>query len=191
MIPQNVLKEIDKAVKEIWLNEIVNDYDNGFLLKEDSLKCCLYYHLRNRLEELLEANNLRIYPEFYFTELKYRADIAIVEMDPKSEALYLRDRVKDVVAIFELKYDGGNAEGTAAVIKNDVWKIKDYIQKGKLLCQYYFAVIYETECYALNWLDKRNTWAKGYVTELDAGLLDGEMWFEVHAYNDMNMEYSE
>jgi len=40
-------------------------------------------------------------------------------------------------------------------------------------------------------LDKRNTWAKGYVTELDAGLLDGEMWFEVHAYNDMNMEYSE
>ena len=191
MISKNVLKEIDRAVKEIWLNEVVNDYDDGFLFKEDSLKCCLYYHLRNRLEKLLKDNNLRIYPEFYFSELKYRADIAIVEMDPKSEALYLRDRVKDVVAIFELKYDGGNAEGTAAVIKNDVWKIKDYIQKGKLLCQYYFAVIYETECYALNWLDKRNTWAKGYVTELDAGLLDGEMWFEVHAYNDMNMEYSE
>jgi len=191
VISKNVLKEIDRAVKEIWLNEVVNDYDDGFLFKEDSLKCCLYYHLRNRLEKLLKDNNLRIYPEFYFSELKYRADIAIVEMDPKSEALYLRDRVKDVVAIFELKYDGGNAEGTAAVIKNDVWKIKDYIQKGKLLCQYYFAVIYETECYALNWLDKRNTWAKGYVTELDAGLLDGEMWFEVHAYNDMNMEYSE
>ena len=87
MISKNVLKEIDRAVKEIWLNEVVNDYDDGFLFKEDSLKCCLYYHLRNRLEKLLKDNNLRIYPEFYFSELKYRADIAIVEMDPKSEAL--------------------------------------------------------------------------------------------------------
>ena len=190
MISKNVLQEIDKAIKGIWLNEIVKDYEECSLLKEDSLKCSLYHHLRNRLGKLLEENHLRIYPEFYFPALKYRADIAIVELDPDSQAIRLVDRVKAVIAIFELKYDGGTAKGTTEFIKNDVWKIKDYIQSGKLLCQYYFAVIYETESSTLNWLDKRSSkhWAKGYVTELNAGFIGDEMWFEVNSYNGMNEE---
>lgn len=99
MISQNVLIEIDKAIKEIWLNEIVNDYDEGLLLKEDSLKCSLYHHMRNKLDYILKENSLRIYPEFYFKSLKYRADIAIVEIEENSDKEYLADMVKNVIAI--------------------------------------------------------------------------------------------
>ena len=192
MIAENVICEIDKVIKEIWLNEIVKDYDDGLLLKEDSLKCALYHHMRSRLEPLLEENNLRIYPEYYFKDLKYRADIAIVEIDPDSDSVYLADRVKNVIAIFELKYSYGTDEQTAIVIKDDVWKIRDYIKTGKMLCQYYFGVIYEAECETLNWIDKRssNNWAKGYVTELDAGMIDGQMWFEVNSYNGLNEDFN-
>lgn len=190
MVSQNVLMKIDKAIKEIWLNEVVNDYDEGLLLKEDSLKCSLYHHMRNKLDDILKENNLRIYPEFYFKNLKYRADIAIVEIEKNSDKEYLADMVKNVIAIIELKYSYGTDERTISDIRNDVWKIKDYIQTGKMLCQYYFGVIYESECIGLNWIDKRSSgnWAKGYVTELDAGIIDGEMWFEVNSYNGLNEE---
>ncbi len=190
MISQNVLIEIDKAIKKIWLNEIVSDYDEGLLLKEDSLKCSLYHHMRNKLDYILKENNLRIYPEFYFKSLKYRADIAIVEIEENCDKEYLADMIKNIIAIIELKYDYGSDEQTISMIKKDVWKIKDYIQNGKMLCQYYFGVIYENECMTLNWIDKRssNNWAKGYVTELDAGIIDGEMWFEVNSYNGLNEE---
>lgn len=95
----------------------------------------------------------------------------------------------DVIAIMELKFDGGNSIGTINAIRNDLQKIKNYIQSGKLLCQYYFGVIYEAERVNLNWLDKRSTnnWAKNYVTELNAGGLDGYMWFGVNSYNGMNV----
>lgn len=84
-----------------------------------------YHHMRSRLESLLEENNLLIYPEYYFKDLKYRADIAIVEIDPDSDSVYLADRVKNVIALFELKYSYGTDEQTAIVIKDDVWKIRD------------------------------------------------------------------
>lgn len=188
MISEYVIREIDKAIKEIWLNEIIKDYDDGLLLKEDSLKCSLYHHMRSRLDNILTENNLRIYSEYYFKDLKYRADIAIVEIESESNKIYLADMVKSVVAIIELKYSYGTDDQTVSAIKNDVWKIKDYIQNGKMLCQYYFGVIYEADCTTLNWIDKRssNSWARGYVTELDAGIIDGQMWFEVNSYNGMN-----
>lgn len=180
------MKEIDHTIKEIWLNNIAKDYSNHFLLKEDSLKCCFYYHLRRKLATLLKENTLRIYPEYFFPELRYKADIAIVEIDPYCEEKHLKDRVKKVVAIIELKYDGGNSERAESWIKSDVQKIKNYIHSGipGKQCKCYFAVIYETECEYINWLDKRSTnhWASDYVTELDAGYLDQKMTFEVHSY---------
>lgn len=188
MIEQSIIEEIDRVIKETWLNEIPKDYDTGHLLKEASLQCGLYYYLRKKLHKLLEENDLRIYPEFHFSKLNYHADIAIVQIDPTIEKPNLRDKVIDVIAVMELKYDGGNSVGTANTIRSDLQKIKNYIQSGRLLCQYYFAVIYETECVSLNWLDKRSTnkWAKGCVTELNAGGLDGYMYFEVNSYNEMN-----
>jgi len=63
-----VIKQIDKAIKEIWLNEIQSDYNNYLLLKEDALKCGFYHHLRSRIGDLLLENNLRLFPEYWFTK---------------------------------------------------------------------------------------------------------------------------
>lgn len=71
MIKKNVRKEIDKAIKNIWLHNICTDYGNGFLIKEASLQCSLYHHLQNELNPLLQENQLYIYPEFYFKENSY------------------------------------------------------------------------------------------------------------------------
>ena len=183
---------IDKTIKEIWVNEIKDDYEEDYLLKEDSLKNSLYYHLRSKLERVLREYDLRIFPEYYFPELKYRADLAIVQMDAKSENYYLKERVNDVIAIFELKYvnASNNDKATEQWIMDDIRKFKRYIQKGKVDAQFYFAVIYENERAALKWMDKRssNHWAKGRVAELDASLISGEMKFEVHSYNGLNEE---
>ena len=187
MVDESIVRLIDKTIKEIWVNEIKKDYDEDYLLKEDSLKNSLYFHIRSKLEDVLRDNNLRIYPEFYFPELKYRADLAIVQMDTESENYYLRDRVKEVVAIFELKYvnASNNDEATEQWIMEDIKKFKRYIREGQLNAQFYFAVIYENERKRMNWMDQRSSkcWAKGRVTELDAAIVGEEMQFEVHSYN--------
>lgn len=189
MIEESILRLIDKSIKEIWVNEIKKDYEEDYLLKEDSLKNSLYYHLRSKLQMLLREHDLRIFPEYYFPELKYRADLAIVQMDAESENYYLKDRVKDVVAILELKYvsASNNDEATEQWIMDDIRKFKRYIQEGNIDAQFYFAVIYENERATLNWMDKRSSkhWAKGRVTELDAAIVEAEMQFEVHSYNEL------
>ena len=45
----NIIQVIDEAIVSIWEHEIKADYENGWLLKEDTLKNALYFHLRNRL----------------------------------------------------------------------------------------------------------------------------------------------
>lgn len=192
MISPKIIKEIDAIIKETWLKNIQKDYSNLYLLKEDGLKCSFYYHLRRKLAKLLKEYNLRIYPEFYFAQLGYYADIAIVQIDLESEQNHLKNMVTDVIAVIELKYAGGNSKATEEWIKSDIPKIKNYIQGGKVTCQFYAAFVYETECSYLKLLDKRsaNNWASGYVTELNAGYLDGKMTFEVNSYNGMNSEYN-
>lgn len=190
MIHTKLMEEIDRVIKDVWLHEICGDYANGFLLKEASLQCSLYHHLQNRLGKLLQENCLYLYPEFYFNELHYFADLAIVQMDMEMEKDYIADRITDVVAIIELKYDGGTAKTTEDYIRTDIAKLKDYVKNMPYDCQYYFGVIYETECCWLNWLDKRSTnnWAKGRVTELNAGYLDDEVVFEVNSYNGIGVQ---
>lgn len=187
LVDKSIIRLIDKTIKEIWVNEIKNDYDEDYLLKEDSLKNSLYFHIRSTLEDVLRDNNLRIYPEFYFPELKYRADLAIVQMDTESKNYYLKDRVSEVVVIFELKYvnASNNNEATEQWIMEDIKKFKRYVQEGQLNAQFYFAVIYENERKRMNWIDQRSSkhWAKGKVTELDAAIAGDEMWFEVNSYN--------
>lgn len=41
---------IDRVIKEVWVLNISKDYKSFFLLKEDTLKNALYYHLRTRLQ---------------------------------------------------------------------------------------------------------------------------------------------
>lgn len=190
LIKKKVKKDIDKNIKEVWLNEICEDYGKGMLIKEASLQCSFYHHLIHRLTSILEENNLYIYPEVYFKELKYYADLAIVEMDMNQQTIYLGDRMTDVAAIIELKYDGGNSKTASDYIKRDMPKIKTYVHSLPYDCQYYFGVIYETECEWLHWFDKRSTnnWAGGCLTELNAGYLNEQMYFEVNSCNGMNLQ---
>lgn len=190
MIKKNVKKEIDKIIKEVWINDICKDYGRGSLIKETSLQCSLYHHLQNEMDSILEENNLYIYPEFYFKNLKYYADLAIVEMNMSDGSFFLGDRITDVAAIIELKYSGGNAKTTEDYIKTDKAKLREYTYNLSYDCQYYFGVIYETECVWLHWFDKRSTnnWANGRLTELNAGYLDEEMYFEINSYNKWNFQ---
>lgn len=188
MIAKKAIQTIDQVIKEVWINDICEDYGKGKLLREASLQSSLYYHMRSYLKDVLDEHNLFIYPEYYVPELKYRADMAIVEMD-FSAGGHLSERVSDVAAIIELKFENGTAKGTTDIIKADLQKFKLYAQQMEN-CQFYFGIIYETECKWLHWLDRRSTkhWADGCMTELNAGYLDGAMTFEVNSYNYMNLQ---
>ncbi|WP_163581428.1 hypothetical protein [Gracilibacillus saliphilus] len=49
MIKNNVMKEIDLVIKNIWKEDLSIDYDQNYRLKEDSMKNAFYFHLRTRL----------------------------------------------------------------------------------------------------------------------------------------------
>jgi hypothetical protein len=52
---------LNKAISDTWVLDVKKDYENNFLLYDDSLKCYFYYNLRNRLgKEILQQYNLRI-----------------------------------------------------------------------------------------------------------------------------------
>jgi hypothetical protein len=193
-----IMKQIDYAIKVAWLQDISHDYEESSILKEDSLKNALYYHLRRRLDSLLHMENIRIYTEYNESSLKsnnMRADIAIVELDSKSEEYYLGNRVNKVLAIIELKFQP-NGSANASYIAQDVQKIKSYKSVKELdNCQYYLGFIHEhSYCERSCWLDGRQTskWANGCVTELDACRYDGfkenQMAFSVYSYNRLNSE---
>lgn len=186
MIKKYVKKEVDKAIKHIWLHQMCDEYGYGYFLLERSIQCSFYHHLRNALQPLLDEHNLYIYPELYFKDLGYYADIAIVEMDMSIESCQLADRLTDIAAIIEIKY-GGSAD----YIKTDIPKMKTYIQNLDYDCQYYFVSIDEKSTRSrLNWIDGRsiNNWANGRFTELNAGWIDDTMYFEINSYNRMNIQ---
>jgi len=113
---------IDRVIKEVWKNEIRNDYNNGYLLHEDTLKNALYYYLRQRLGRLLEEENIRIFAEFNSGPLSgkgVRADLAIVKIDDDC-ADKLEDRIIKVYALIELKYE--NRYGSTGLFHHDVHK---------------------------------------------------------------------
>lgn len=68
----NIQLKIDKTLKDIWLNILPKEYNNHNLLKEDSLKCVIYYYLRTHLGDgWLNRHRIRIFPEFYLTQEMY------------------------------------------------------------------------------------------------------------------------
>lgn len=191
MIAKEVMTEIDRVIKSVWVKDIRRDYMNGTLLYEDSLKCALNYHLRKRLDKLFRDNHLRLYGEYTFPGLKFRADLVIAEIDEAWDiSRSLKESVTDIAAIIELKYTNGAESSTDGWIRNDLQKFKRNFQTGGYDCQFYFGVIYEVECSSLSWVDGRSvacgTWGYGRVTELDAGYINGTMMFEVNSHNGMN-----
>lgn len=186
VIKKSVVKEIDQVIKEIWTKNIPKDFAEGYIINEDCLKMCICYHLRRKLAILLKENQLRIYTEKYFPNMKKKPDIIIAQMKDNftENSLYESIHEENVVALLELKFVGGTAQSTVNWVKKDLRKLKYYVQKSKLDCLLYFAVIYEVDCCWLYWMDRRSTknWATGRVTELDAGQMEGKMQFEVHPY---------
>lgn len=186
MIKKRVRREIDKAIKDIWLTDICREFGQGRFLVEADIQSSLYHHLRDRLDPLFTQNSLYIYREFYVPMPGRRGrfiDLAVCEMDMQLPGLW-RDRMTDVAAVIELKY-GGRDEW----IVSDFPKMRQYMKLWGRDCQYYFGVIDLRELACLNWLNGRDRWARNCFTELNAGYLDGEMYFEVNSCNDMNPRF--
>lgn len=185
-----IQKTIDRAIKSIWVDKISKDHESFYLLKEDTLKNALYYHLRMELASLLEKHNLRIYTEFYHGG--FIADLAIVRLnDNPGNNDHLKDDIENVLAIIELKYKSCS---TMKFFEDDVVKMKNYIDATpSATTQYYIAFIHEAEYESIeddSWLTlEQHVWAKDRLTELSGHYIDGEMTWTVLSHNGMNENY--
>ena len=179
---QEIIQIIDDAIKSIWENEIRNDYENDRLLKEDTLKNAMYFHLRNRIGWLCDECDIRIFTEF--TDWKFKAtrkipDMVIAKVDMAKDVSYLGDAVTECLAVIELKYKSGFAANKD--IYADYDKLRFYIEELNIGCKLYMGTIWEQEDDATSWERKNAAWAKGKVTELNASLSrqDGNPQFYV------------
>ena len=174
---------IHKTIVSIWNEKLSEDYDYGWLLKEDTLKNALYFHLRNELEELFDENDVRIFTEFTDAEFKgsrYRPDLVIAKVDMEKSVKYWGDAVTECLAVVEIKNKAGFKPHEE--IEADYEKLKYYAEDLKIPAHLYMATIWEYEDDATTWIRKNAAWAKGRVTELNASYergSDGIMRFYV------------
>ena len=178
---QNV---IHKTIVSIWNDKISEDYDYGWLLKEDTLKNALYFHLRSQLGTVFDDNNIRIFTEFTDEKFKgsgYRPDIVIARIDPNKPVSYWGNAVVECLAVIEIKYKAGFKPHEE--IEADYEKLKYYVEDLNVTGRLYMATIWEYEDDATTWIRKNAAWAKGRVTELNASYergSDGIMRFYVY-----------
>lgn len=192
-----IIASIDRAIKEAWLTEIRNDINNSYILYEDTLKNAFYFHLRNKLSQLLVDNNIRIFTEFHDGKLAGKsviADIAIVKIGD-NDVEHIRQNIEKIYAIIELKHKGSQVRVDCFI--KDVEKTIEYIKDKDLAdCQFYLGFIHEGEFAAneTSWLQnkKQERLANGRLTELSACYYTGfdDMLFTVISYNDMNTDLS-
>ena len=159
---------ITEAIESIWKNEIKADYEGGWLLKEDTLKNAMYFHLRGRLGKLFDDNDIRIFTEFTDCEFKhsgYRPDMVIAKVDTNSDASYWGDAVTECLAVIELKYKTGFT--ASEEIYADYDKLQYYMETLGIGCRLYMATIWEYEDDKTPWAED-DDWIKGRVTELNA-----------------------
>lgn len=160
---------IDCAIKHIWINDIKADYDNGWLLKEDTLKVSFCHYLRMKLENFFYDNDIRIFTEFtddVFKGRGFRPDIVIAKVDFDKESKYYGDYVVECLAVIELKFKKGYTASND--IYSDYEKLYTYIKDIGIECPMYMATIWEYEDDETLWERKNAAWAKGKLTELNA-----------------------
>ena len=177
---KHIQHQIDSILKYIWMYDIKRDYDCGYLLKEDTLKNALYFHLRTKLSALMEKYHLRIYTEFTDDLLKGTKrvpDLVVVKADPDSPYVW-GDAVTEIVLIMEIKYKYGRGASVDA-IANDFEKIKWYTENLDSDCLYYMATIWEENDEDTSWIRKNAAWAKGKLTELNASYEKDQMRFYI------------
>jgi hypothetical protein len=180
---------IDLSIKKVWTQHIKEDYQKFYLLKEDTLKNALYYHLRRELKDtFLDENKIRIYTEFYYQN--GIADLAIVKLKDEFGQAHLKDEIDEVLAIIELKYKSGVS---TAPFENDTQKVIQYIENNDVT-QFYLAFIHEVE-YEMNSDDSWFTFeqqnlVKGRVTELSGYYIEGinQMIWQVNSHHNMNSD---
>ena len=62
MNTEEIIRIIDREIKQLWKTDIEQDYANCMLLKEDSLKNAFYHHLRTRLtDDFLIKNQIVLF----------------------------------------------------------------------------------------------------------------------------------
>lgn len=165
MTNSDLLAKLDDTIKQIWTEDIPTDYQNDFLLLEDSLKCTFYHHLRNRLGDgWFKNHRLRIYPA-YRLSIGKKANLAIVLVKPAMERLgkHLSKSVDSELAIIEFKYKNA---GVDQPFFDDKKKLYEYF-KAYPDTKLYAAFIRES-INDSSWFDRRQTenWGKGRLTEL-------------------------
>lgn len=157
---------IHSTIKRVWKEDIKRDYKKSYLLKEDTLKNSFYFHLRRRLGDFLEENNLRIFTE-YSIDSKKRIDLVIVEIDPiKAQTDYLENSVEKVIAVIEMKYK--NRYASDSHFDADLNKVFSYIDKMDSDTIFYLAFIREKYFYSndvTNWVTEGSK-VKGKLTEM-------------------------
>lgn len=186
MVKDSVKKKIDKVIKETWLKEICREYGGGLFAQEIGLQCAMYHHLRAKLDPVMKREGLFIYPGFTFKEPGHHADLAVCQADMSKDVYYLEEALTDIAAVVQLRFSGSQEYFDA-----DVPRLKQYVQDLGFHAQYYFGVIQETEQQIrLPWLDpsSMSRWAEGCFTQLSAGYQDDGAFFEVTAYNGLNIQ---
>ncbi len=175
-----LLDKIHSTLIAVWETKIKEDYENGWLFREDTLKNAIYFHLRKELETLFDENDIRIYTEFTggeFAHSRYRPDMVIARVDMEYDG-YWCDAIKDCLAVIEIKFKYGFAPNKD--IYADYKKLEDYIRNVNTHGHLYMATIWEYWDDATSWIEDDDTWAKGKVTELNASYIpdsDREMRF--------------
>lgn len=168
-----IIQMIDEEIVSIWKHEIKTDYEGGWLLKEDTLKNALYFHLRSRLGKLFDENDIRIFTEFTDCEFKhsgYRPDMVIARVNTDSDEKYWGDDVTKCLAVIELKYKTGFT--ASEEIYADYDKLRYYVETLGVDSKLYMATIWEYEDDETPWAEDTD-WIKDRVTELNASYKRG------------------
>ena len=177
---------VHKTLSRIWEYDIPRDYNNRWLLKEDTLKNALYFHLRNQLKKLFDENDVRIFTEFTDGKFKgsgYRPDIVIARIDPSKQVSYWGEAVTECLAVIEIKFKTGFLPH--AEIEADYEKLRYYAEDLDVTGDLYMVTIWEYEDNSTTWIRKNAAWAKGIVTELNASYepsSDKQMRFYVYEH---------
>ena len=170
MLDQQVFDKIHRVIKHVWINEIQKDYEDLFLLKEDTLKNAFYHHIRRHLQDdFLRGNNLAIFTEFYLPATKQKVDLAIVEIDKENGKKHLSDCIVNIISVIEMKHKGYTVND--AVFQKDVDKVIGYTKSIPYAdTRYYVAFIREAFFYPDDvggWLeDSEQAYPPGRITEL-------------------------
>lgn len=169
----DVIQVIDEVIISIWQHEIKADYEAGWLLKENTLKNALYFHLRSKLGKLFVENDIRIFTEFTDWKFKhsgYRPDMVIARVNTDSDESYWGDAATNCLAVIELKYKTGfNA---SEEIYADYDKLRYYVETLGIDSKLYMATIWEYEDDETAWAEDAD-WLRDRVTELNASYKRG------------------